>query len=167
MLVDIDFRPEFEIARSTSAYKVILQTLPYIFVGKPDRIGQIVSTVSEAAKQSLKKKGMHVPPWRKAEYMSAKWLSPFEKTSCRIDSVSQSKTDTESHQCLFATQSDDYCCGELELIFGVKTVPPLKSSTEKSKEVTMTWHPPTMKPNIVERRPKMVTGLASLLKEKP
>ncbi|XP_044484729.1 uncharacterized protein LOC123210439 [Mangifera indica] len=166
MLVDIDFRPEFEIARSTSAYKVILQTLPYIFVGKPDRIGQIVSIVSEAAKQSLKKKDMHFPPWRKAEYMRAKWLSPFEKTSCRIDSVSQSKTDTESHQCLFATQSDD-CCGELELIFGVKTVPPLESSTEKSKEVTMTWHPPTMKQNIVERRPKMVTGLASLLKEKP
>ncbi|KAJ8765408.1 hypothetical protein K2173_013166 [Erythroxylum novogranatense] len=79
LLIDIDFRSEFEIARSTGTYKNVLQTLPYIFVGKPDRIGQIVTIVLEAAKQSLKKKGMHFPPWRKAEYMRAKWLSPFTR----------------------------------------------------------------------------------------
>lgn len=165
LLVDIDFRSEFEIARSTSAYKAILQSLPYIFVGKPERIGQIVSIVSEAAKQSLKKKGMHFPPWRKADYMRAKWLSPFTITSAGSDSVSQSKTTTESYQCLFAGEGDD-CCGELELIFGENTAP-LESPTEKSNEVTMTWQPPAIKPKTVERRPKMVTGLASLLKEKP
>ena len=37
LLIDIDFRLEFEIARSTKSYKTILQTLPHIFVGKPDR----------------------------------------------------------------------------------------------------------------------------------
>lgn len=75
VVIDIDFRSEFEIARSTKAYKSILQVLPIIFVGKADRLQRIISVVSEAAKQSLKKKGMPCPPWRKAEYVKAKWLS--------------------------------------------------------------------------------------------
>ncbi|TXG72148.1 hypothetical protein EZV62_000727 [Acer yangbiense] len=169
LLVDVDFRSEFEVARSTSAYKAILQSLPYIFVGKPERIGQIVSIVSEAAKLSLKKKGMHFPPWRKAEYMRAKWLSPFTRTS-QNDNVSSNKTEAETGnvQCLSAPESDD--CGELELIFGEKTPPPSPSPSPEndSAEVVMTkWQPPALKPKIVEKRTKVVTGLASLLKEKP
>ncbi|KAJ1433134.1 hypothetical protein SESBI_06356 [Sesbania bispinosa] len=49
VIVDVDFRSEFEIARSTKAYKVILQTLPYVFVGKSDRLQSIVAIASEAA----------------------------------------------------------------------------------------------------------------------
>ncbi|CAL0316130.1 unnamed protein product [Lupinus luteus] len=81
VLLDIDFKSEFEIARSTKTYKTILQNLPYIFVGKCDRLQSIVGIVSEAVKQSLKKKGMHVPPWRRAEYVRAKWLSPYTRAT--------------------------------------------------------------------------------------
>ncbi|CAH9102806.1 unnamed protein product [Cuscuta epithymum] len=81
VFVDLDFRSQFDIARSTRGYKVILQSLPSIYVGKADRLLQIVSIVSEAATMSLKKKGMHIAPWRKAEYMKAKWLSPCSRTS--------------------------------------------------------------------------------------
>lgn len=80
LIVDIDFRSEFKIARSTNTYKTILQTLPRIFVGKADRLQKIIYLVSEAAKQSLKKKGMPFPPWRKAEYVKSKWLSPYTRT---------------------------------------------------------------------------------------
>ncbi|KAD4178126.1 hypothetical protein E3N88_26717 [Mikania micrantha] len=80
VLIDIDFRSEFEIARPTGNYKAILQTLPYIFIGEADRLQQILSIVTEAAKLSLKKKGMHVPPWRKFEYMRSKWLSAYVRT---------------------------------------------------------------------------------------
>ncbi|KAL9239707.1 hypothetical protein vseg_014004 [Gypsophila vaccaria] len=76
LIIDIDFRSEFVVAKSTKTYKSVLQTLPNIFVGKPDRLSKIICILSEAAKQSLKKKGMHIPPWRKAEYVQAKWLSP-------------------------------------------------------------------------------------------
>ena len=79
VVVDVDFRSEFEIARPTKAYKAILQTVPYIFVGKCERLQSMVAIVSEAAKQSLKKKGMPVPPWRKVEYVRAKWLSPHTR----------------------------------------------------------------------------------------
>ncbi|KAK1418814.1 hypothetical protein QVD17_27961 [Tagetes erecta] len=81
VIIDIDFRSEFEIARPTGSYKAILQSLPYIFVGDADRLQQILSIISEAAKLSLKKKGMHVPPWRKFDYMRSKWLSSHIRTS--------------------------------------------------------------------------------------
>ncbi|WOH01724.1 hypothetical protein DCAR_0521109 [Daucus carota subsp. sativus] len=80
LIVDIDFRSEFAIARSTNKYNAILEILPEIFVGKPDRIEHIVHLVSEAAKQSLKKKGMPFPPWRRADYVKSKWLAPHTRT---------------------------------------------------------------------------------------
>ncbi|GAV69569.1 DUF506 domain-containing protein [Cephalotus follicularis] len=136
VLIDVDFRSEFEIARPTGAYKAILQLLPFIYVGKPERMGQIVSLVSEAAKQSLKKKGMPIPPWRKAEYMRAKWLSPFT----RNDAVQVATDETP----LVAEESDVGC----------------------TTQGLMMWQPPPVKPKRVERGSKIVTGLASLLKER-
>lgn len=80
VLIDVDFRSEFEIARSTKTYRAVLQSLPTVLVGKADRVGQIIAVVAEAARQSMKKKGLHFPPWRKAEYLKAKWLSPYCRT---------------------------------------------------------------------------------------
>ncbi|KAJ3669888.1 hypothetical protein LUZ60_010212 [Juncus effusus] len=79
LLVEIDFRSEFEIARSTKSYRSVLQSLPSIFVGSADRMAKIVTLVSESAKQSMKKKGLHFPPWRKSEYLRAKWMSPVKR----------------------------------------------------------------------------------------
>ncbi|XP_076933300.1 uncharacterized protein LOC143599160 [Bidens hawaiensis] len=87
-LVDVDFRSEFEIARPTGNYKAILHSLPHVFVGEADRLQKILSIVTEAAKLSLKKRGMHVPPWRKYEYMRSKWLSAHVRmTSSPLNSV--------------------------------------------------------------------------------
>lgn len=178
LLIDIDFRSEFEIARSTGTYKAILQSLPYIFVGKPDRLGQIISIVSEAAKQSLKRKGMHFPPWRKAEYMRAKWLSSYTRNPRSDTDLGTENEEKEEKSSMTA----DCNCGELELIFGEKAAssgdnsqssppPPSPSNntgeSEEVKEVKPTWQPPAVKPKSVERGAKVVTGLASLLKEKP
>ncbi|OAY55664.1 hypothetical protein MANES_03G171000v8 [Manihot esculenta] len=171
LLIDIDFRSEFEIARSTGTYRAILQSLPYIFVGKSDRLGQIVSIVSEAAKQSLKKKGMHFPPWRRAEYMRAKWLSSFTRQN---EIISNTKSKIDEDECVATESSDE--CGELELIFGEKTAQvgtdsssPAKLSGDDDKVNIdpATWQPPAVKPKSVDRGARMVTGLASLLKEKP
>ncbi|XP_022722667.1 uncharacterized protein LOC111279868 [Durio zibethinus] len=162
MLIDVDFRSEFEIARSTGVYKAIVQSLPFIFVGKPDRLDRIVSIVSEAAKQSLKKKGMHLPPWRKTEYMRAKWLSQFTRASSQSDDVSTKTDSKETNDCVG--------CGELDLIFGEeKTVSSEENSGVKDLSETpiTTWQPPAVKPKSIERGTKIVTGLASLLKEKP
>ncbi|KAG4983661.1 hypothetical protein JHK87_028410 [Glycine soja] len=166
LIIDIDFRSEFEIARSTGTYKAILQSLPFIFVGKSDRLCQIVAAVSEAAKQSLKKKGMHVPPWRKAEYILAKWLS----SSCtRANPPSSSAVNDSTENLIDGRESE---CGELELIFGEKASSP-KPETFPGGEnslpsvVMPTWQPPAVRVRSVERGAKVVTGLASLLRDKP
>lgn len=151
VLIDIDFRSEFEIARPTGNYKAILQSLPYIFVGEADRLQQILSIVSEAAKLSLKKKGMHLPPWRKFEYMRSKWLSahirtpspsllppppptppPTPDANAAVKQVF-SKTNTEPKEpSPVSTPAFESEFGVFELIFGEETAASESVETKES-----------------------------------
>lgn len=169
LLIDVDFRSEFEIARSTSAYKTILQSLPYIFVGKADRLGQIVSIVSEAARQSLKKKGMHIAPWRKSEYMRAKWLSPYtratkESAAAAAPAVAEpAKAEANGATGTAAEPEAD----ELGLIFG-EEFELEDEATATPAPSPQTWQPTAIKPKSIGRGSKtVVTGLAALLREEP
>ncbi|KAL9262707.1 hypothetical protein AKJ16_DCAP02534 [Drosera capensis] len=142
LIIDVDFRSEFELARPTNSYKSVLQSLPSIYVGKPDRIKQIVTIVAEAARQSMTKKGLHVPPWRKAEYVRSKWLAPYTRST-----------------------SLDHGIGSNGV--GSKDVERMKTSSEAAAEETSMpqWElPPAVRARSSERR---VTGLAFLLNEKP
>jgi len=80
-LVDIDFRAQFEMARPTKEYSAMVELLPNIFVGKAEKINQIIRIMCDAAKRSLKKKTMHIPPWRKYRYMRSKWLGSYKRTT--------------------------------------------------------------------------------------
>ncbi|XP_023877070.1 uncharacterized protein LOC111989510 [Quercus suber] len=75
LIVDVDFKSQFEVARPTATYKELINTLPSVFVGSEEKLNQIISLLCSAAKKSLKERGLHVPPWRKANYMRSKWLS--------------------------------------------------------------------------------------------
>lgn len=187
LLIDIDFRSEFEIARSTKTYKTILQTLPYIFVGKSDRLQRIIGIVTEAAKQSLKKKGMHFPPWRKAEYVGAKWLSPYTRVSQQLltppppapataTATALTLTTDPSHETLsrpseFNPNLKDE--DEFELLDGVGdetlfVMSDGSGSEEEEKEaVKKEWKPPAIKPKKTSLTGgvKIVTGLASVMEE--
>ncbi|CAI9775927.1 unnamed protein product [Fraxinus pennsylvanica] len=193
LIIDIDLRSEFEIARSTSNYKVILQSLPNIFVGKPDRLLQIVSIVSDAALQSLKKKDMYIAPWRRTEYMKSKWFSPYTRIrqsipsndAVEVPAGAEAKYAPETEEGVKDEAETDVLegeFGELDLIFGERTwslqsdfeepkLPstPAKVSGEEEKLVfsKVTWQLPAVKPKISDAGNRVVvTGLASLLKEK-
>lgn len=75
LIVDIDFRSHFELARPTATYKELTNTIPSTFVGTEEKLKNIISLLCSAAQQSLKDRGLHIPPWRKASYMQSKWLS--------------------------------------------------------------------------------------------
>lgn len=75
LIVDVDFKSQFEVARPTATYKELINTLPSVFVGSEEKLNQIISLLCSAAKKSLKERGLHVPPWRNANYMRSKWLS--------------------------------------------------------------------------------------------
>ncbi|KAJ4930449.1 hypothetical protein NE237_000115 [Protea cynaroides] len=79
LIVDIDFKSQFELARPTSSYLQLTDMLPSIFVGCETKLNKIISILCTAAKQSLKERGLHVPPWRGTSYMQSKWLSDCQK----------------------------------------------------------------------------------------
>lgn len=173
VIIDVDFRSEFEIARSTSGYKGILQSLPFIFVGKTDRLIQIVAIASEAAKQSLKKKGMHIAPWRKADYMKSKWLSPHTRLTHPkpADPPQNDAVEAPPETELDGREEEPLECegGDLDLIFGADMTLPEEPISPAKAPAAMTWQLPAVKPKSLERgnKPKVVvTGLASLLREK-
>ncbi|XP_031269959.1 uncharacterized protein LOC116128390 [Pistacia vera] len=171
LIIDIDFRSEFEIARSTKAYKSILQTLPYIFVGKADRLQKIIGIVSEAAKQSLKKKGMHVPPWRKADYIKAKWLSPHPRAH-------ESHPEIENNQPLQGlsetefevsrgekNNNDNNSVDDGELGESMFVLSESSEEEKKVKTVVKDWKPPEIKPKSLQIGARIVTGLASVIED--
>ncbi|KAF5178106.1 Mannose-1-phosphate guanylyltransferase [Thalictrum thalictroides] len=92
LIVDLDFNSQFELARPTPTYSHLLKALPTIFVGSEDKLLKIVSILCSAAKQSLKERGLHIPPWRKTSYMQSKWISSdSEKASSTTDKENSSK----------------------------------------------------------------------------
>ncbi|PIN21303.1 hypothetical protein CDL12_05997 [Handroanthus impetiginosus] len=77
---------EFTIARPTGGYAALLEVFPQIFVGKPDELKQVVRLMSSAIRKSMKRVGIHVPPWRRHAYMQSKWFGSFKRTTSEISS---------------------------------------------------------------------------------
>ena len=86
LILDLDFQSQFEIARPTHSYANALKFLPTIFVGKIEKLKKVLHVMAEAAKLSLGQNSMPLPPWRTFEYMSSKWMSPFERILLATDS---------------------------------------------------------------------------------
>ncbi|ESW11201.1 hypothetical protein PHAVU_008G010300 [Phaseolus vulgaris] len=79
LIVDIDFRSHFEIARAVDSYDRILHSLPVVYVGSYARLKQFLGIMEEATRSSLKQNSMPLPPWRSLAYLQAKWQSPCER----------------------------------------------------------------------------------------
>ncbi|KAL2540793.1 Protein of unknown function (DUF506) [Abeliophyllum distichum] len=78
--IDLDFAAEFKIARPTNFYEHLYQFMPTVFVGKDEDLKQILKIMSDAAKRSLKSRGLHLPPWRKHRFLQNKWFGPYLRT---------------------------------------------------------------------------------------
>lgn len=160
LLVDVDFKSEFKIARSTKSYRAVLQSLPAIFVGQPERLQQIVGLVAEAAKRSLKKKGLLVPPWRRPDYMKSKWLASHSRLP--PSGFIATRNFSGEFELRFADANPAPAPAALEAA-------PAAEGSEKITVVVSAWEPPAVKPKAASRVAggKVVTGLASILREKP
>ncbi|XP_009391132.2 uncharacterized protein LOC103977363 [Musa acuminata AAA Group] len=80
-ILEIDLAAEFEIARPTQDYTALLRALPSVFVGRPGALESIVSLMCVAMEESIRSSGMHLPPWRRKEYVRAKWFSSYGRNS--------------------------------------------------------------------------------------
>ncbi|KAL0929183.1 hypothetical protein M5K25_001127 [Dendrobium thyrsiflorum] len=100
MVVDIDFRSHFEIARAVESYDAILTSLPVIYVGSMSKLKKFLQIMVDAAKFSLNQNSMPLPPWRSLPYLQAKWQSQYERKSCS-DGLSNLVFDSTDHrQCI-------------------------------------------------------------------
>jgi uncharacterized protein (TIGR01615 family) len=79
VIIELNFRGQFEIARANEEYNNLVNKLPELFVGKIDRLLSIIKILCGAAKKCMKDKKMHMGPWRKHRYMQAKWLKISER----------------------------------------------------------------------------------------
>ncbi|XP_072993351.1 uncharacterized protein [Typha latifolia] len=79
VVIELNFRAEFEMARATLEYNSLVGRLPEMFVGKSEKMKNVVKIVCAAAKKCMKDNKMHMGPWRKHKYMQSKWLSTPER----------------------------------------------------------------------------------------
>lgn len=75
LVVDIEFRSQFQLARPAPWYAHLSSRLPAVFVGPPDKLRKAVALLCLASHRSLRESGLHVPPWRRSSYMQAKWFA--------------------------------------------------------------------------------------------
>ncbi|PPR84716.1 hypothetical protein GOBAR_AA35997 [Gossypium barbadense] len=81
VIVELNLRAEFEIARASDDYNRLVQRLPQIYVGKVERLNNVIKILCLAAKKCMKEKKMHMGPWRKHSYMQAKWRRFCERNT--------------------------------------------------------------------------------------
>ncbi|XP_072964984.1 uncharacterized protein [Typha angustifolia] len=80
-IVDWDFATGMEVARATEEYGRVVAAVPKVVVARDEAIGKAVRLMAEAARRSLRRNELHVPPWRKSRYMLAKWLGSYRRTT--------------------------------------------------------------------------------------
>ncbi|KAH7277707.1 hypothetical protein KP509_38G003400 [Ceratopteris richardii] len=180
--VDIDFQQQFEIVRPTDEFTMIQNLLPPIFVGREGRLKKIIHLMSEATKQSLRAKGLHLPPWRKSEYMYAKWFSSYKRTSNSIPTHPCKRGGhRQSNSLGFALRGgglDVKDTNDLEIYFHGAGSTSLRSggkegdSPEREKEETTgfatSWQLPSVSPRpMVNRKQGSAMGLTSILLQNP
>ncbi|KAJ7948327.1 Protein of unknown function (DUF506) [Quillaja saponaria] len=81
IVIEFNFRAEFEMARANEEYNQLISRLPEVFVGKAERMKNLIKILCSAAKKCMKEKKMHLGPWRKQKYMQAKWLGTCERST--------------------------------------------------------------------------------------
>lgn len=100
MIIDIDFRSHFEIARAVQSYDVILSSLPVVYVGSEARLKQFLQIMVDAAKYSLRQNSMPLPPWRSLAYLQAKWQSKHERKLSLEKHDSKCSYSSDHNQCI-------------------------------------------------------------------
>lgn len=81
VIIELEFRGQFEMKKGSEEYNSLVYKLPNVFVGKFDRLQNVINILSNSAKKCMKEKKMHLGPWRKQLYMQAKWLRVNERTT--------------------------------------------------------------------------------------
>ncbi|TVU28283.1 hypothetical protein EJB05_19794, partial [Eragrostis curvula] len=78
-IVEVNVASEFDIARPSAEYRDLLRALPPVLVATPEAFERVAAAMCAAAADSIRRAGMHLAPWRRAQYVQAKWSSQYER----------------------------------------------------------------------------------------
>ncbi|KAL8249061.1 hypothetical protein R6Q59_005929 [Mikania micrantha] len=73
VIIELNFRAEFEMVKGSQEYNRLISLLPEIYVGKTERLQSLIKILCLASKKCMADQKMHMAPWRKLKYMQAKW----------------------------------------------------------------------------------------------
>eukprot|EP00878_Enallax_costatus_P002300 GHUV01002475.1.p1 GENE.GHUV01002475.1~~GHUV01002475.1.p1 ORF type:complete len:344 (+),score=116.81 GHUV01002475.1:340-1371(+) len=109
LIVDPNFKEQFEIPQPTATYRAVLNMVPQEFVGTASRLVPLVQLLCAEMAASFEAMSLTLPPWRRAQSMLSKWLpsrsrdisisttgSTHSNTSCCSDSEGCSPTGCSS-----------------------------------------------------------------------
>ncbi|KAK8925802.1 hypothetical protein KSP39_PZI019028 [Platanthera zijinensis] len=99
LIIEIDFRSHFEIARAVKSYDAILNSLPVIYVGSLSKLKHFLQIMVDAAKFSLHQNSMPLPPWRSLPYLQAKWQSDYIRKICPDEKRNLLFNSSDHRQC--------------------------------------------------------------------
>lgn len=74
VVIELNFKAEFEMAAASQEYNQLIEWLPEVYIGKLERLRNVIKILCGAAKKCMKEKRMHLGPWRKYKYMQSKWF---------------------------------------------------------------------------------------------
>ncbi|CAA2981411.1 uncharacterized protein LOC111370973 [Olea europaea var. sylvestris] len=95
VIIELNFRAEFQISRSSEEYNRLIKKLPDIFVGKIERLRNLIKILCSACKESMKERKMHMAPWRKHKYMQAKWLGTPQVEAAAVPPILTAEHDLQ------------------------------------------------------------------------
>ncbi|KAA3487066.1 Leucine-rich repeat structural protein ORF147 [Gossypium australe] len=81
LVIELEFRDQFEIAKACDEYMKLVDKLPLCYVGKTEYLNPIVGVMCDAAKRSMEERKLHMGPWRKRSFMQMKWSGTSERRS--------------------------------------------------------------------------------------
>jgi uncharacterized protein (TIGR01615 family) len=83
-IVEVNVAAEFETARPSAKYQELLLALPPVLVATPETFKEVAAVMCAAAVESIRAAGMHVPPWRRARYVQAKWSGKYKRVATPV-----------------------------------------------------------------------------------
>ncbi|KAJ0682114.1 hypothetical protein HanPI659440_Chr16g0643751 [Helianthus annuus] len=109
-IIIVSLLEEFEIARPTAGYASLLEILPEISVFKVEDFKEMVKIMSKAIKMSMKQKKMPVPPWRRREYVQAKWFGSYKRTTNEYPTKKTPDRNVINNQSIGFISIPDHTC---------------------------------------------------------
>ncbi|CAI9279926.1 unnamed protein product [Lactuca saligna] len=109
-IITISLSEEFETARPTDNYTSLLEILPQISVCKVEEMKEVVRIMSRAVKKTMNQRKMAVPPWKRREYVQAKWFGTYKRTTNEFSTKNTTDLNVNEHKIEGFMWTPETCC---------------------------------------------------------